>query len=44
VSHLEGRYQFGPPMKVNLKGKGPTAARFLLHSGEQTTTLTAAMD
>jgi class 3 adenylate cyclase len=44
VSHLEGRYRFGPPMKVDLKGKGLTAARFLLHSGEQTTTLSAAMD
>jgi class 3 adenylate cyclase len=34
VSHLRGRYQFGPPMKVDLKGKGPTPARFLLHGGE----------
>ena len=30
VSHLEGTYRFGPPMIVDLKGKGPTEARFLL--------------
>jgi class 3 adenylate cyclase len=30
VSHLEGTYDFGPPIVVDLKGKGPTAARFLL--------------
>ncbi|HEX3327920.1 MAG TPA: adenylate/guanylate cyclase domain-containing protein, partial [Actinomycetota bacterium] len=30
VSHLQDRYQFGPPMNVDLKGKGPTPARFLL--------------
>jgi len=30
VSHLEGRYRFSPPVVVDLKGKGPTQARFLL--------------
>jgi class 3 adenylate cyclase len=30
VSHLEGAYEFGPPMVVDLKGKGQTQARFLL--------------
>jgi class 3 adenylate cyclase len=35
VSHLHDRYEFGPPMNVDLKGKGPTPARFLLHSAEQ---------
>src|SRR5918998_2278354 len=30
VAHLEGAYEFGPPMVVDLKGKGPTTARFLL--------------
>ena len=30
VSHLEEAYEFGPPMVVDLKGKGPTQARFLL--------------
>jgi hypothetical protein len=30
VAHLEGAYEFGPPMIVDLKGKGPTRARFLL--------------
>jgi adenylate cyclase len=43
VSHLQGRYHFGAPMKVNLKGKGPTAARFLLHRGEPVA-LTAAIE
>jgi class 3 adenylate cyclase len=36
VSHLEGRYDFGPPMKIDLKGKGPTPARFLLQRAERT--------
>jgi adenylate cyclase len=31
VSHLEGRYDFAPPVVVDLKGKGPTPARFLRH-------------
>jgi class 3 adenylate cyclase len=30
VSHLEDRYRFGPPINIDLKGKGPTPARFLL--------------
>jgi class 3 adenylate cyclase len=30
VEHLEGAFEFGPPMVVDLKGKGPTPARFLL--------------
>jgi class 3 adenylate cyclase len=30
VSHLEGVFEFGPPMVVDLKGKGPTPARFLI--------------
>ena len=30
VAHLQGAYEFGPPIVVDLKGKGPTAARFLL--------------
>jgi class 3 adenylate cyclase len=30
ASNLEGRYEFGPPVVVDLKGKGPTSARFLL--------------
>jgi class 3 adenylate cyclase len=30
VAHLEGSFEFGPPMVVDLKGKGPTPARFLL--------------
>jgi class 3 adenylate cyclase len=30
VAHLKARYQFGPPLVVELKGKGPTQARFLL--------------
>lgn len=34
VVHLQGRYQFGPPLRVHLKGKGPTPARFLLQSAE----------
>jgi class 3 adenylate cyclase len=32
VAHLDGRYEFGPPLVLDLKGKGPTPARFLLHS------------
>jgi adenylate cyclase len=43
VAHLQGRYEFGPPMKVDLKGKGLTAARFLLPSAERTT-VPAAME
>jgi class 3 adenylate cyclase len=30
VAHLDARYEFGPPLMVELKGKGPTQARFLL--------------
>ncbi|HEX2236158.1 MAG TPA: adenylate/guanylate cyclase domain-containing protein [Actinomycetota bacterium] len=30
VAHLEGAFEFGPPEWVDLKGKGPTPARFLL--------------
>jgi len=30
VAHLEARYEFGPRLVVELKGKGPTQARFLL--------------
>jgi class 3 adenylate cyclase len=30
VTHLHGRYEFGPPMILDLKGKGPTPARLLL--------------
>ena len=33
VAHLDGRYQFGPPIVVDLKGKGPTTAHFLLGQG-----------
>ena len=29
VAHLKGRYEFGPRLMVELKGKGPTQARFL---------------
>jgi class 3 adenylate cyclase len=36
VSHLEGRYDFAPPVVVDLKGKGPTSARFLLHRDQTT--------
>jgi class 3 adenylate cyclase len=36
VSQLEGRYEFGPVVVVDLKGKGPTSARFLLHRGRTT--------
>ena len=32
VSHLQQAYQFGPPMVVDLKGKGATQARFLLRA------------
>ncbi|MDQ4029164.1 MAG: adenylate/guanylate cyclase domain-containing protein [Actinomycetota bacterium] len=34
VSRLKGKYVFGPPMVVNLKGKGPTPARFVLPRGQ----------
>jgi class 3 adenylate cyclase len=30
VSHLQEPYEFGPPMVVDLKGKGATPARYLL--------------
>jgi len=30
VKQVEGRYEFGPRLVVDLKGKGPTQARFLL--------------
>src|SRR5205823_14242392 len=30
VAHLKARYEFGPRLLVELKGKGPTQARFLL--------------
>jgi len=30
VAHLEARYEFGPRLVVELKGNGPTQARFLL--------------
>jgi hypothetical protein len=30
VAHLATRYEFGPRLVVDLKGKGPTQARFLL--------------
>jgi class 3 adenylate cyclase len=30
VANLEARYEFGPRLVVELKGKGPTPARFLL--------------
>lgn len=30
ASRLDGRYAFGPPQVIDLKGKGPTAARSLL--------------
>ena len=30
AARLAGRYAFGPPQLIELKGKGPTAARFLL--------------
>src|SRR5919198_4891606 len=33
VAHLKGRYEFGPRLMVELKGKGPTQARFLLSRG-----------
>ena len=36
VGHLEARYEFGPPLVVDLKGKGPTPARFLLSRGVAT--------
>jgi class 3 adenylate cyclase len=41
VAHLEAGYEFGPLLVVDLKGKGPTHARFLLArngnaSGEST--------
>jgi class 3 adenylate cyclase/general stress protein CsbA len=42
VSHLQGRYEFGPPMNVDLKGKGLTAARFLLHRAERTAVTAAS--
>jgi class 3 adenylate cyclase len=32
VSQLEGAYEFGPPMVVDLKGKGATHARYLLRA------------
>ncbi len=32
VSHLQGAYEFGPPMVVDLKGKGATPARCLLRA------------
>jgi adenylate cyclase len=32
VSHLQQAYQFGPPMVVDLKGKGATQARYLLRA------------
>jgi class 3 adenylate cyclase len=32
VSHLQGAYEFGPPMVVDLKGKGATQARYLLRA------------
>jgi class 3 adenylate cyclase len=32
VSHLQGAYEFGPPMVVDLKGKGATSARCLLRA------------
>jgi class 3 adenylate cyclase len=34
VAHLNTRYEFGPPLVVELKGKGPTQARFLLSRRE----------
>ena len=34
VAHLEARYEFSPPLLVDLKGKGPTEARFLLSRRE----------
>jgi adenylate cyclase len=30
ASRLDGRFAFGPPLVLDLKGKGPTRARFLL--------------
>jgi class 3 adenylate cyclase len=33
VMHLTARYEFGPRLMVELKGKGPTQARFLLSRG-----------
>jgi len=33
VAHLKARYEFGPRLLVELKGKGPTQARFLLSRG-----------
>jgi class 3 adenylate cyclase len=33
VAHLKARYEFGPRLMVELKGKGPTQARFLLSRG-----------
>jgi class 3 adenylate cyclase len=30
VRHLHARYEFGPPLVLDLKGKGPTPARLLL--------------
>ena len=30
VTHLQGRYEVGPPMVLDLKGKGPTPARWLV--------------
>jgi class 3 adenylate cyclase len=30
VARLKGRYEFGPLLAIDLKGKGPTQARFLL--------------
>jgi class 3 adenylate cyclase len=43
VSHLQGRFEFGPPMELDLKGKGPTVARFLLQGVEQSAA-TAAVE
>jgi adenylate cyclase len=43
VSHLDGRFEFGAPMTLNLKGKGPTAARFLLQAADQSA-VTAVID
>ncbi len=30
AERLDGRYAFGPPLVIDVKGKGPTPARFLL--------------
>jgi class 3 adenylate cyclase len=35
AGHLEGRFRLGPEQLIDLKGKGPTPARFLLGRAER---------